>query len=79
MAVRNPDPSRLPQPGWRLIGFASIGVGTGLFNAEMPLLVLAAALIPALIAMAVIAAQATFSPTVAERARRVADEIARRR
>jgi hypothetical protein len=76
LAVRTPDPARLPQPGWRLIGFASIGLGTGLFTAEMPLVVLVAALVPALIAMVVIAAQGTSSPPVAERARRAADQIA---
>jgi hypothetical protein len=79
LAVRTPDPSRLPQPGWRLIGFASIGLGTGLFNADVPPIVLAAAFVPALVAMLVIAAQATVSPPIAERASRAADEIARRR
>ena len=79
MPDRTPDPSRLPQPGWRLIGFASIGLGTGLFNADVPFAVLAAALIPALIAMTVIAMRATASPPIAERAVRAADEIARRR
>lgn len=75
MAVRTPDPARLPQPGWRLIGFASIGLGTGLFTAEVPFVVLVAALVPALIAMVIIAAQAAVSP-IAERASRGADEIA---
>lgn len=79
MAVHTPDSSRLPQPGWRLIGFASIGLGTGLFTADVPFVVLAAALVPALIAMVVIAARATVGPPIAERARRAADEIARRR
>ncbi len=79
MPDRTPDPSRLPQPGWRLIGFASIGLGTGLFNADVPFVVLAAALLPALIAMAVIAAHSTASPPIAERSRRAADGIARRR
>ena len=79
MAVRTPEPTRLPQPGWRLIGFASIGLGTGLFTAEVQFVFLAAALVPALIAMVVIAAQATISPPIEERARRGADEIARRR
>jgi hypothetical protein len=59
VAVHTPDPPRLPQPGWRLIGFASIGVGTGLYTADMPFVVLAAALVPAVIAFVVIAAQAT--------------------
>lgn len=79
MAVRTPDPTRLPQPGWRLLGFASIGLGTGLFTAEMPFVVLAAAFVPALIALVVIAAQATISPPYAERASRAVDEIAGRR
>lgn len=79
MAVRTPDPTRLPQPGWRLLGFASIGLGAGLFTAEMPFIVLAAAFVPALIALVVIAAQATISPPIAERASRAVDEIARRR
>lgn len=79
MAVRTPDPTRLPQPGWRLLGFASIGLGTGLFTAEMPFVVLAAAFVPALIAMVVIAAQATISPSIAEQASRAVDEIARKR
>jgi len=78
LAVRTP-PSRLPQPGWRLIGFASIGLGTGLFTAEMPFFVLAAALVPALIAMLAIAVGATESPPIAERAAPVANESARRR
>jgi hypothetical protein len=45
----------------------------------MPLVVLAAAFVPALIALVVIAAQATISPPYAERPSRAADEIARRR
>jgi hypothetical protein len=57
VAVRSPEPIQLPQPGWRIIGFASIGVGTGLYTADMPFLVLAAAFVPALIAFAVVAAQ----------------------
>lgn len=79
MPDRTHDSSRLPQPGWRLIGFASIGLGTGLFNADVPFVILAAALLPALIAMAVIAARATVSPPVTQRARPAADEFARRR
>jgi hypothetical protein len=79
LAVRTPDPTRLPQPGWRLIGFASIGLGTGLFTAEVPLVVLVAALVPAVIAMVIIAAQAAVAPPIAERARRGVDEVARRR
>ena len=76
---RTPDPTRLPQPGWRLIGFASIGLGTGLFNADVPLAVLAAALVPGLIALAVIAARATLSPPITQRTRPASGEIARRR
>ncbi len=79
MAVRTPDPSRLPQPGWRLIGFASIGLGTGLYSAEMPFVVLVVALVPALLAMVVIATQATASQPIAGHASRAAEEIARRR
>ena len=32
------DPARrpLPQPGWRLLGVASIGVGSGLYTASAP-------------------------------------------
>jgi len=59
VAARTPGPSRLPQPGWRIIGFASIGLGTGLYTADMPFVILAAAFVPAAIAFAVIAAQAT--------------------
>jgi hypothetical protein len=77
--VRTPDPDRLPQPGWRLIGFASIGLGTGLYSAEVPVIVLALALLPAVIAMVIIAAQATAAGPIAERASRAANEIARRR
>lgn len=78
LAVRTPDPARLPQPGWRLIGFASIGLGTGLYSAEMPVIVLVVALVPAVIAMVVIAAQASVAGPIAERASRTTDEIARR-
>jgi hypothetical protein len=56
----------LPQPGWRLVGVASIGLGSGLFTADMPFVVMALAFVPALIAMAVIAVQATLMPEVAE-------------
>jgi hypothetical protein len=66
VAVRTPEPTRLPQPGWRLIGFTSIGVGTGLYTANVPFVVLAAALVPALIALVVIAAQATAGTPVEE-------------
>lgn len=37
------------------MGFASIGLGTGLFAADVPFLLLAAAFVPAVIAMVVIA------------------------
>lgn len=61
------------------MGFASIGLGTGLFAADVPFLVLAAALVPAVIAMVVIAAQAAASDPIAQRPSRAADEIARSR
>ena len=39
------DRSPLPQPGWRILGVASIGIGSGLYTASAPpaLLVLAVA------------------------------------
>jgi len=60
------------------MGFASIGLGTGLFSADVPFFLLAAAFVPAVIAMVVIASQAGASAPVAQRATRAADEIARR-
>ena len=78
MAVRTPDPTRLPQPGWRLIGFASIGLGTGLYTADVPFVALVAALMPALVAIVVIAGQAAVSRPTAEPAARWADEIQRK-
>jgi hypothetical protein len=66
VAVYTPETSRLPQPGWRIIGFASIGVGTGLYTAAMPFLVLAAAFMPAVIAFAVVAAQGSTGAPVEE-------------
>jgi hypothetical protein len=45
----------------------------------MPFVVLAAAFVPALIALVAIAAQATISPPYGERPSRAVDEIARRR
>lgn len=78
LAVRTPDPSPLPQAGWRLMGFASIGLGTGLFTADVPFLVVAAAFVPALIAMVIVAARTAYSATIAEPASRGADETARR-
>ena len=77
MAIRTPDSPRLPQPGWRLTGFASIGLGAGLFTADAPFIVLAAAFVPALISMIVIAADATRASNVAERVPRGVDELAR--
>ncbi|MEX2136970.1 MAG: hypothetical protein WEB29_08510 [Chloroflexota bacterium] len=62
MAIRTPDSPRLPQPGWRLTGFASIGLGAGLFTADAPFAVLAAAFVPALISMVVIAAHSSMEP-----------------
>jgi hypothetical protein len=79
VAVRRPDPTRLPQPGWRLIGFASIGLGTGLYTADVPFVALAAALLPALVAMVVIATHGAASPPITERAQRASDEIERTR
>ncbi|MBA3688099.1 MAG: hypothetical protein H0W81_04620 [Chloroflexi bacterium] len=71
-----PDSPRLPQPGWRLTGFASIGLGAGLFTADAPLVVLAAAFIPAVISMVVIAAHATRAAGVPERVNRGVEELA---
>lgn len=79
MAIRTPDSPRLPQPGWRLTGFSSIGLGAGLFTADAPFVVLAASFVPALISMVVIAAQATRAPSVAERIPRAVEEFARTR
>jgi hypothetical protein len=79
VAIRTPDSPRLPQPGWRLTGFASIGLGAGLFTADAPFVVLAAAFVPALISMVVIAAHGTRAPRVAERAPRPIEELARTR
>ena len=79
MAIRTPDSPRLPQPGWRLTGFASIGIGAGLLTADAPLAVLAAALVPALVSMIVIAAHATRGPDVAEGLPRAVEELTRTR
>ena len=79
MAIRTPDSPRLPQPGWRLTGFASIGLGAGLFAADAPFVVLGAAFIPAAISMVVIAAQETRAPHAAERAPRAVKELSRTR
>jgi hypothetical protein len=79
VAIRTPDSPRLPQPGWRLSGFAFIGLGAGLFTADAPLVVLAAAFVPAVISMVVIAAQATRAPGVAQRAPRAVEELSRTR
>ena len=51
----------MPQPGLRLLGIASIGVGSGLFNASMPPEILVLAFAPAVIAVVVIAVQSTFA------------------
>jgi hypothetical protein len=75
VAIRTPDAPRLPQPGWRLLGFASIGLGAGLFTADAPFVVLAAAFVPALIAVIVIAVQGATVPAIDERA--TVREIAR--
>jgi hypothetical protein len=79
VADHTPDPFRLRQPGLRLIGFASICLGTGLYSAEVPFVVLAAALVPALIALLIIAAHPTRVPPIAEHASRAADEVAHTR
>jgi hypothetical protein len=79
VAIRTPESPRLPQPGWRLTGFASIGLGAGLFTADAPFIVLAAAFVPALISMIVIAAGATRSSAVAEGVPRGVDELVRTR
>ena len=76
MAIRTPDSPPLPQPGWRLLGFASIGLGAGLFTADAPFFVLAAAFVPALIAMIVIAVHGATVPALDERA--IVREVARR-
>ena len=79
MAIRTPDSPRLPQPGWRLTGFASIGLGAGLFSADAPFVVLAAAFIPAVASMVVIASEATRAPRPAEPARHAVEELSRTR
>ena len=79
MAIRTPDAPRLPQPGWRLTGFASIGIGAGLLSADAPFVVLAVAFIPALISMVVIAAQATRGSGVPERVPSGIEELTRTR
>jgi len=67
VAIRTPDSPRLPQPGWRLLGFASIGLGAGLFTADAPFVVLAAAFVPALVAVMVIAVQGATGTATNER------------
>lgn len=54
------SPGTLPQPGLRLMGVASIGVGSGLFGASASVEVLALAFAPALIALIAVAVQSTF-------------------
>lgn len=56
----------LPQPGWRLVGVASIGLGAGLYSADVPFVILALACVPALIAMAVITVQGTMASVISE-------------
>jgi len=51
-----------------LIGFASIGIGTGLYTADVPFVILAAAFVPAVIALVVIAMQATAGAPAEENA-----------
>jgi hypothetical protein len=77
--VPSPHPSRIPQPGWRLMGFASIGLGSGLFTAGEPMIVIAAAFVPALVALVVVAAQATAAAPVVERLSPAPDQIPDRR
>lgn len=79
MAIRTPDSPRLPQPGWRLTGFASIGIGAGLFTADAPMAVLAAAFVPALISMIVIATHAARAPDGAERVHEAVEKLSRTR
>jgi hypothetical protein len=79
VAIRTPDSPRLPQPGWRLTGFASIGLGAGLFTADVPLVLLAAAFIPAVASMVVIAAEATRTTGAAEPAPEAVEELSRTR
>ena len=79
MAIRTPDSPRLPQPGWRLTGFASIGIGAGLLSADAPFAVLAGALVPALISMVVIAAQASRGANTADAVPRAVEEMNRTR
>jgi hypothetical protein len=79
VAIRTPDSPRLPQPGWRLTGFASIGLGAGLFTADAPLVLLAAAFIPAVASMVVIAAHSTRASGAAEPAPQAVEELARTR
>ena len=59
--TRGHSPEALPQPGLRLLGIASIGVGSGLFNSSMPPEILVLAFAPAVIAILVIAVQSTFA------------------
>ncbi len=79
MAIRTPDSPRLPQPGWRLSGFASIGIGAGLFTTDAPMAVLVAAFVPALISMVVIATQAARATDGAERVPQAVEELFRTR
>ena len=79
MAIRTPDSPRLPQPGWRLTGFASIGLGAGMFTADAPFVMLAAAFIPAVASMVLIAAQATRASRATKPVPRAVEELSRTR
>jgi len=79
VAIRTPDSPRLPQPGWRLTGFASIGLGAGMFTADAPFVMLAAAFIPAVASMVLIAAQATRASRATKPVPRAVEELSRTR
>ena len=59
--TRRHSPGALPQPGLRLLGIASIGVGSGLYNSSLPPEILILAFAPAVIAILVIAVHSTFA------------------
>jgi hypothetical protein len=57
----------LPQPGWRILGALSIGIGTGLYSASAQPGLLVLAFAPAVVAIGVIAVQSTIPrPDIAE-------------
>jgi hypothetical protein len=68
------SPDAMPQPGLRLLGLASIGVGSGLFNSSMPPEVLVLAFAPAVLAILVIAVQSTFAKSAVPSAELISDE-----